>query len=412
MLKIVHCADIHAGRPASRELDEEKASLRRREIETGLQRIVDLCRREKAHLLLISGDLFEHLYVRPSWVKEASAVFQSMPGTRVFISPGNHDPVVRGSLYRSIDWPGNVTVFTSSEIREVPLNDAGAAVYGFGWTSYVERREVLKGFAARRPDLVNILVIHGDWQAQGAASQYLPVLPSDLENSGMDYVALGHIHAPGEFRAGKSIAVYPGCPEPLDFGDQGERGVYLVTVTDKPGEKGEAGTGRGAAMRGPAGGPDAGRSKVTAEFIPLSLRQMRSVRVDVTGLDTPERVRNAVLSAGDPSARKRDLWAVTLAGMVDPELGLDVPLLERELGQEFFFLKINPDYRPAYDLAALGDPRNQSLESRFVREMQAAWRTSLDRGEARAASVADHALYYGLDALRQGRILLRKGGSE
>ena len=59
MLAIIHAADIHAGRPASRELDREKASVRRREIETALSRIVDLAKREKANLLLLCGDLFE-----------------------------------------------------------------------------------------------------------------------------------------------------------------------------------------------------------------------------------------------------------------------------------------------------------------------------------------------------------------
>lgn len=90
MLKIVHAADIHAGRPASRELDREKASIRRREIETGLSRIADLCKRERADLLLLSGDLFEHSRVRATWAGEAREVFRSIGQTRVFISPGNH----------------------------------------------------------------------------------------------------------------------------------------------------------------------------------------------------------------------------------------------------------------------------------------------------------------------------------
>jgi DNA repair exonuclease SbcCD nuclease subunit len=388
MLKIVHCADIHAGRPAPRELDEERASVRRREIETSFARIVDFTRKEKARLLLVSGDLFEHLYVRPAWAKEAAALLQSIPDTRVFISPGNHDPVVRGSLYRSIEWPPNVTVFDLPELREIPVEGTPVVVYGFGWTSYVEEQQVLKGFAARRSDSVNILVIHGDLAGQGT-SQYLPIMPSDLENSGMDYVALGHIHAPAESRAGRSTAVYAGCPEPLDFGDRGDRGVYVVTVNEK------AGAGE----------------RVSSEFVPMATRQMRALDVDITGLDTQERVRNAVLASGPLSTRKRDLWSVTLTGKVDPELVVDVPVLERELQTEFFFLRIRPDYRPAYDLDGLADPRNQSLEARFVRHMQGMRKDALDGADKAAADVAERALYYGLDALRQGQVLLREGGS-
>ena len=82
MLKIVHTADIHAGKPLSFELEEERRYIRRREIETTLWRIVDFAREENAQILLIAGDLFEHLYARPSWVKDAASLFSTIPETR------------------------------------------------------------------------------------------------------------------------------------------------------------------------------------------------------------------------------------------------------------------------------------------------------------------------------------------
>jgi hypothetical protein len=144
----------------------------------------------------------------------------------------------------------------------------------------------------------------------------------------------------------------------------------------------------------------------------MATRQMRTADVDVTGLDTPERVRNAVADCGDAGTRSRDMWAVTLVGAMDPEVGLDLSVLEREAGQEFFFLKVIPQYRPAYDLVSLEDPRRGSLEARFVREMRFMMEEAAKNGDARAKEVAEHAIYYGLDALRQGKILLRKGGSD
>ncbi len=395
MLKIIHCADLHAGRPAVREIDPERASVRRREIETSLLRIVEIARKEEANLILIAGDLFEHLYARPSWAKEAAASFASIPSTRVFISPGNHDPLVKGSLYKGVEWPGNVNVFQSPEIVGVNLTGVPVLIHGFGWTSFQERRAALRGYAAQRTDLVNILLIHGDLTRRddAPASSYLPISPSDLERSLMDYAALGHIHSPGEFRAGKTVAAYAGCPEPLDFGDQGERGVFLVQIGEK------------------TAGAEIG-STVKTEFVPLATRQMRKAEVDVTGLDTPEQVRNAVLCCGDEETRRRDLWSISLTGMADPELGLDLEVIEREAGEGFFFLKLSASYRPAYDLAALGEAGRESLEARFVREMQSLLEDAKRRGDPRSENVAEMALYYGLDALRQGKVLLRKGGSD
>ena len=94
---------------------------------------------------------------------------------------------------------------------------------------------------------------------------------------------------------------------------------------------------------------------------------MKSAEVDITGLDTDERVRNAILGVDEPAARKRDLWAVTLTGRVDPEISFEIPSLERELSGEFFSLRLSAEYWPDYDLQTLRDSDNQSLEVRFVR---------------------------------------------
>lgn len=424
MLKIVHAADLHAGRPSSRELDKEKASIRRREVETSLHTIIDLVKQEEANILLIAGDLFEHLYTRPSWVKEAALLFASIPKTRVFISPGNHDPALRDSLYRSIRWPENVTVFTEPEFGEAVLEDMGVAIYGYGWTGFSERERVVRRFRCPRQDLFSILLIHGDLlagneisagqeEATGKgdygvlagkvdspvenprqSSEYLPILLEDLRKTQVDYVALGHIHAPMDFQVGKTRVVYPGCPEPLDFGDRGRRGVYLITVE--------------CSSNGGRGSPR--RSK--AEFIPIAKRKMRVAEVDITGLETYEQVKKAVLSLGDAGERAQDLWAVTLKGRIDPELELDLSALEREISPEFFFVKLIPDYVPDYDLEALKDPGNQSLEARFVRHLLDMKAQAVRVGDERGARVAELAMYYGLDALRHGEVLLRRSRSD
>ncbi len=387
MPRIIHCADLHAGRPASRDLHEGKASLRRREIETSLHRIVDIAAEEKPDLLIISGDLFEHRYARPSWAREAAGILASIPNTRVFIAPGNHDPSLPDSLYRGIDWPDNVFLFLSEEIEEVLLPQLGLAVYGRGQMAFTHRERPLRGFVAPRKDLANIMVIHGEMIRPGLPEEsvYSPVLWDDVEKSGIDYLALGHIHVPGTMTIGATVAVYPGCPEPLDVGDVGKRGVYITELQKGP--KGEV--------------------RVKAEFIPISLREVRPETVDVTGLDTHEQVKNALLAVGTPGERKRHLWTVTLTGRVEPEMNLDIQSLEREVSQEFFSLRIVPLYIPDYDIDNLVDSGNKSLESRFARHLAEIYNECAARNDSRGAKVAQQAIYYGLDALRQGKVLLR-----
>ena len=380
MLKIVHAADIHAGRPLSLELDKERGYIRRREIETVLWRTVEFVREEKAGIFLIAGDLFEHLYTRPSWVKDVSSLFSTIPETRIFISPGNHDPYLPDSLYRSIEWPDNVTIFSSAMPRKVSLDDLGVDIYGLGWPSFTERGRPLEGFRTDNPDRLNIVLVHGDLAEKSA---YLPVHYTDIENSGADYFAMGHIHTPMIKNIGESIVVYPGCPEPLDFGDEGQRGICLVTW---PGTNSN------------------GVPRTVAEFVPMASREVKRAEVDVTGIDTGERIRNAILSVASPEIRKKDMWKIVLTGRLDLDLALDLDMLEGEFRDDFFCLRLAAEFIPDYDLGPLMEPSNQSLEARFVRRQIEIERNSRRDGDARVARVARLAMYYGLDALRQGEV--------
>ena len=148
MLKIIHAADIHApaGVPRTRPGESIGQAQRNR------NRPVAHCRfakREKANLLLLCGDLFEHSHARDLG-KKAADLFRSIASTKVFITPGNHDPLVRDSLYRTVAWPENVVVFEGPEVGEHVLEDLNAAVYGLGWRTYLEHRRVLSGFRGGR----------------------------------------------------------------------------------------------------------------------------------------------------------------------------------------------------------------------------------------------------------------------
>jgi DNA repair exonuclease SbcCD nuclease subunit len=384
MLKIVHAGDIHAGRPLSIELDKERGYVRRREIEISLWRICEFAKDEKAQIILLSGDLFEHVYARPAWVKDVSLLFATIPEIRVFISPGNHDPVLSDSLYRSVKWSENVTIFASDIVRRICLDDIGVDVYGLGWLSFTERRRLLQGFRVERSDRFNIALVHGDLTEN---SIYLPISAKDIENSGVDYFALGHYHAPMVKDMEGTRVVYPGCPEPLDFGDKGERGVYMVTVGN-------------SVSKHPF--------DITTEFVPLASRMVREEELDLTGVDTGEKIRNAILSVGSQDIRRRDMWQLLLTGRVDPDLPLELDVLERELRDNFFHLRLVPMFVPDYDLAQLLDCENQTLEARFVKALKKLEKEAIESGNEEMARVANLATYYGLDALRQGEIVTRR----
>ena len=48
----------------------------------------------------------------------------------------------------------------------------------------------------------------------------------------MDYIALGHVHKGGAFQAGKTLCGWPGCPAGRGYDEQGQKGVYIVTLDE------------------------------------------------------------------------------------------------------------------------------------------------------------------------------------
>ena len=140
----------------------------------------------------------------------------------------------------------------------------------------------------------------------------------------------------------------------------------------------------------------------------MAMRTVRAVELDLTGLDTGEQVRNAILSVDNREIRQRDIWKISLTGRLNPETGLDLIGLRHEFAGEFFSLRLEPEFVLDYDLGPLVDPENQSLEARFVQKLMELKRQSEQKGDTEAVEIIDRAMYYGLDALRQGEIITRR----
>ena len=52
--------------------------------------MIDYVYENQIPYLFISGDLYEHQYVKKSTIEFISREFDRIPNTKVFISPGNH----------------------------------------------------------------------------------------------------------------------------------------------------------------------------------------------------------------------------------------------------------------------------------------------------------------------------------
>ena len=225
-LKILHSADWHLDSPFS-QFSADQRSFLQRELLKIPRKIADLCHRENCDLVLLSGDLFDGPYTQKSarelrlWLEECRVP--------VFISPGNHDSVSPGSPWLEEPWPENVHIFTGG-LASVAVLGLDCRVWGAGYHA-MDCPGLLENFRAECGEAYSLAVLHGD--PLQANSPYCPVSAAQVRESGLDYLALGHIHKAGSFLAGDTLCAWPGSPMGRGFDETEERGAYIVTLGER-----------------------------------------------------------------------------------------------------------------------------------------------------------------------------------
>ena len=358
-MKFIHSADFHLCRSMSTsQLSAEAAREHRRQLFRTFADAALRCQSEKADIWLIAGDLFESGYAAGADFKRAADVFAGIPNTRVFISCGNHDFLAADSFYNSVPMPANVTVFPP-ELTCVPVEEAGCAVWGFSWNKN-RYDSVPFTFPSLERDLMNILCLHCD-TTSGSPYMYIP--PDDLAAAGFDYAALGHIHKYTNLSHG---LIYPGSPEPLDFGESGKHGMMLGEFT---------------------------KQSRTVKFINTARREFVTAQLAVTAEDSHEELIRKTAEA--LAGHENDFIRLTLKGRTD--MKIDMQSLSESLAGRFYSLTVKDATRPDYDVNALLCDNRDNIIGRYIAALA---ESAQNEPEAREA------LRLGLEAL-----LEQKGGA-
>lgn len=225
-MKLLHAADLHLDTPFTGRTEEQTRYLRRQLLQVP-QQLSRLCRQEGCDLVLLSGDLFDG-----SWTQDSvDALRQALTdiAVPVFISPGNHDFCAPDSPYLTQRWPDNVHIFSQPVLQSVSLPDLDCRIYGAGYES-MDCPALLEGFHAQGEERWQIAVLHGD--PTQTTSPYCPITTAQLRSSGLNYLALGHIHLGGSVRAGGTLCAWPGCPMGRGYDETGDKGVLIVTLDE------------------------------------------------------------------------------------------------------------------------------------------------------------------------------------
>ena len=222
-MKFVHIADMHFDSAFFNLSDKDiMGDLRRLGQRKVFKKIIDYIKENDIDYLFISGDLYEHKYIKQSTIEYINNLFKEISKTRVFIAAGNHDPKVKNSYYNKFNWNSNVKIFDSF-IEKVETEDAN--IYGYSFDDFYCSESGIEDVFVEQNGKPNILVMHGNLDgAKKDDRPYNPISKTLLEEKGFDYVALGHIHKP-DYENRK--IVYPGSTVSLGFDELGQHGMIV-----------------------------------------------------------------------------------------------------------------------------------------------------------------------------------------
>ena len=356
-MRLLHCSDVHLD-TAFAGLGQAVARRRRAGIRRAFTRIVDLALEEKVDALTIGGDLYEDLRSQRDTAQFLQQQFSRL-SCPILVAPGNHDYWHPASIYAREKWPENVTVFRSPEFT--PVEVAGVRIFGAAHVQPKGTKDLLGHFKAAK-DGPAIALFHGSERGQlpfqgEAKEDHAPFSEDEIGKAGFQYALLGHFHTPRS----TSRLIYPGNPEPLTFGEVGERGAALI---------------------------DFARMPPAVEIRRVSTFTLTDVEVDITGCLHSAAVLDRIgeVLSRDPDSGTR----VRLVGEVASGVRLGPNELLETLRHDDVCVDLILDARSALDLEALSqapDARGQ-----FVRALLARQDSDSD--------LVRRALVLGLDALR------------
>jgi len=361
-MKFIHCADIHLD-SAFTLTNPADAGRRRNELRAAFSSLVLYAKSEDCRLFFISGDLFDDKTVTKDTFEMLEREMSSFPSCRFFISPGNHDPYGDKSPYTYVSFPENVHVFTSESMEYVDLPEMGVRVYGYAFTSDTKKDSPLEGFKVENTELMNILVCHGE--VGNPLSNYCPVYEADIAASGLDYVALGHIHKGSGLKyAGNVPYAYPGCVMGRGFDETGNKGAYIGEIS---------------------------KDGVSLKALRLSGRKYEIAKCDITGAssvsDAADRIISACGNYGDDTALR-----LVLEGITYPEFSYSDSEI-RGIVPKPFYLEVRDETLPLYNKDYL--KKDNTIIGEFFRNIEPKL-VSENLSERETARLA---LKYGLKAL-------------
>ena len=225
-LRFIHTSDVHLDSTSSKD---EVAGYRN-VAEHAFAQVVDAVIQEAVDVFLIVGDLFDHSRIKTRDFEFVQEQLGRVPCPVVLI-PGNHDVHDDNSVwfkYNPTDLGSHVHPIMNHDGSLIEFPELQVTFWGKAMDEHSPEFEPLAGITSQNSDHWFVGLAHGQVvtnRADGSSSQ---ITHDDIASSGLDYLALGHVHVWDIFEFDRVTACYSGSPVAA-FASS--RGGFYASVT-------------------------------------------------------------------------------------------------------------------------------------------------------------------------------------
>ena len=235
-VKFIHAADLHLGSVFSgfQHMHSAIYDKLKNSGYKALKELVDKAIHEKIDFVVLAGDIYdlETRSLKAQLKFKAEMERLNLHSIPVYLIHGNHD-YLNGN-YFDISLPSNVHVYKREvEVKQYVKKADGTTVnlYGFSYDRRHIHDRVIQEYKKITDGHFHIGILHGNLDGESAHGNYAPFSRSELINKQFDYWALGHIHKRMEILQ-EPPAVYPGCLQGRNKKETGEKGFYMVSMSE------------------------------------------------------------------------------------------------------------------------------------------------------------------------------------
>lgn len=328
-MKFVHIADMHFDMPFTVLSKNDLAEERRLEQRKAFQKMMGYIKENKIDYLFIAGDLYENEYVRKSTIDYINNCFKQIPETKIYITPGNHDPYLSNSYYNKYEWNENVHIFT--KLDKVSLDNVD--IYGYGFTNFYSKKVELPGNLDNSK--INLLIMHADLDGSNKElGDYNSILESELKNTEFDYIALGHIHK-NNYDENRKI-IYPGSMISGGFDELEKHGMIIGEINEE-------------------------NKKISTKFIPLDEKEFVERELDISNINSKEEL---IENINNLEIDNNKYYKIIFAGIRNIEIDTNEIIKYVKCKN---VIKLKDKTKVEYDLEKIS--KEQSLKGIFVKEL-------------------------------------------